>query len=435
MNSNFQKKVFKPNFYNLNYSFKEMNLIIDEKMKKNGSIVLVIFDIENFKDINMIYGYDFGNLVLDKIMSIIKEIYSSDGSLFRFCGDKYIHINSEKKDIDNIILMAEKLLSRVKEPITVYGQGVCITLSIGISLYSDYTSKPQDVMQQAEIALDQAKTEGGSRYKVFDKQNNLIKEKLLAMDLKKALYMKQFLLYFQPQFNIDNNSIQSAEVLIRWKHEIEGIIKPDKFIKIIEENNFGIELGNWVIRESCRQNMIWRQKGLQPIPLSVNISQAQFYDEDFISNLENILLEFDLEPEYLQLEITERIFINFYEKALNIIKNIKRLGIKVALDDFGTGNSSLISVMRLPFDIIKLDKFFMNNIEYDLGKRNQTAGILKFLKSINDNIIIEGIENNVQLEFIKQHGFNKVQGFLLSYPLESSNFEELLKQVKAIEEI
>nr|WP_274600974.1 EAL domain-containing protein [Clostridium yunnanense] len=255
------------------------------------------------------------------------------------------------------------------------------------------------------------------------------------MDLKKALYMKQFLLYFQPQFNIDNGSIESAEVLIRWKHEIEGLIKPDKFIKIIEENNFGIEFGNWVIRESCRQNMIWRQKGLQPIPLSVNISQGQFYDKNFISNLENILLEFDLEPEYLQLEITERIFIDSYERALNIIKNIKSLGIKVALDDFGTGNSSLISAMSLPFDIIKLDKFFLNNIEYDLRKRQQTTVIFKFLKSINDNIIIEGIENNTQLEFVKENGFNKVQGFLLSQPLECSNFEKLLKQNKVVEEI
>ncbi|GFZ32711.1 hypothetical protein CSC2_32370 [Clostridium zeae] len=433
MNSNFEKKVFKPNFYNLSYSFKEMNLIIDENIKRNGSIILVIFDIEDFKAINMIYGYDFGNLVLDKMMSIIKEIYSTNGSIFRFCGDKYIHINSEKKDINNIISMSEKLLNRVKEPLIVYGQEVCITLSIGISLYSDYTSPPQEVMQQAEIALEQAKVEGGSCYKVFDKQNNLIIEKLLAMDLKKALYMKQFLLYFQPQFNIDDNSIQSAEVLIRWKHEIEGIIKPDKFIKIVEENNFGIELGNWVIRESCRQNMIWKQKGLQPIPLSINISQGQFYDKDFISNLEDILLEFDLEPKYLQLEITERIFINSYDTALNIIKDIKNLGIKVLLDDFGTGNSSLLSAMSLPFDIIKLDKFFLNNIEYDLNKRNQTARILKFLKSINDNIIIEGIENNVQLEFIKKHGFNKVQGFLLSYPLECSSFEELLKQAEVID--
>ncbi|WP_160679025.1 bifunctional diguanylate cyclase/phosphodiesterase [Clostridium sp. C8-1-8] len=432
MNISKEKEIFRLNFYNLSYSFKEINMILEDYIRNYRNVRVAIINIDDFKSINMVYGYDFGDLLLNRVMSIIKNTSSSYDMIFRFCGDRFIYISCENSSEDEFSFVLTRLINKLREILVIDGKQIYITVSIGAVPNADKLIDNNQILRYCESALEEAKLKGGNCYCVFNKTqyDEMLLRKSLYIDLRKAFHMNKFRLYFQPQVNVINDSIDSAEVLVRWEHETNGLLMPNQFINALENSNLSNEFDYWILKEACKQNKLWQESGYKPIALSVNISHRQFYDENFIPNLTSILDDTQLEPKYLQIEITERIFMEPHEKAVDIVNKMRELGILVVLDDFGIGYSSVLSFIEIPFDIVKLDKSFVNSIGYSEEKRKSIDKFFKFIHQFNKKVIIEGVENNEQLEFIRNAGFYHVQGFLFSPPVDKVIFESMFNLYK-----
>ncbi|QAA30947.1 putative bifunctional diguanylate cyclase/phosphodiesterase [Clostridium manihotivorum] len=432
MNISKEKEIFKLNFYNLSYSFKEINMILEDYIRNYRNVGVAIINIDDFKSINMVYGYDFGDLLLNRVMSIIKNIASSYDMIFRFCGDRFIYISCENSSEDEFSFVLTRLINKLREPLFIDSKQTYITVSIGAVPNADKLIDNNQILRYCESALEEAKLRGGNCYCVFNKKqyDEMLLRKSLEIDLRKAFYMNKFKLYFQPQVNIRNDSIDSAEVLVRWEHETNGLLMPNQFIHVLENSNLSNEFDYWILREACKQNKLWQESGHKPIALSVNISQKQFYDENFIFNLTSILDETQLDTKYLHIEITERILMEPHEKAINIVNKVKELGVSVVLDDFGIGYSSVLSFIEIPFDIVKLDKSFIKSIGYSEEKRKSVDKFFKFINQFDKKVIIEGVENYEQLKFIRKAGSYNVQGFLFSPPVNKTTFESMFNSYK-----
>lgn len=254
----------------------------------------------------------------------------------------------------------------------------------------------------------------------------MLKKKVVELEINNALNNDEFVVYYQPQIDIKSGKVFSTEALIRWKNPKYGLLLPSDFIQVAEKSNLIVDIGNWVLKTSCLQNKLWHEKGFKSLCISVNVSEIQLYDENFVESIKKILEETNLEAKYLQLEITERILIKSFKTTVNILEELKKIGVKIALDDFGTGYSSLSYLTNLPVDLIKIDKLFIEEIESNAYKKIIIEGIVKMARDINIDVIVEGVEEQKQLELLKDMNCTKMQGFLFSKPSTAQSIENIL---------
>ncbi|WP_053956487.1 sensor domain-containing protein [Inediibacterium massiliense] len=397
---------------------------------KNKKILAVFFlDVDRFKRINETLGHHVGDVLIQKIGKRLKECMDEEDTVGRLGGDEFIIILEEEESANHIIKKAQKVLDIFHTPFLLNGYTNYITASMGISIYPSDGENADHLIKNAETAMYRAKAKGKNGYQLYTaKMNQKALEKLtIENDMYKALEQKEFVLYYQPQVEAITGAIIGVEALIRWNHPKRGMIGPGEFIPLAEETGFIVPLGEWVIYEACRQGTIWEEKGIEGVQISVNLSPLQFQQKNIIEKIKKILENTGMKAENLEVEITESGAMIDPEFTIDLLKEMKKMNIKVAIDDFGTGYSSLSYFTKFPIDKMKIDQSFIRNIWSDERNKAVVLAIIKIAKSLGLSCIAEGVETQEELDLLIEYECEQIQGYFYSPPISAESFEELYK--------
>jgi diguanylate cyclase (GGDEF)-like protein/PAS domain S-box-containing protein len=388
---------------------------------KNAFLFL---DLDDFKRINDSLGHPTGDKILKAVASRLKESIRESDVISRQGGDEFLVILPNVKSEDEITIVAKKILAELEKPFDVNTHTLNISGSIGISVFPEDGTNFESLLQSADTAMYKAKEMGRNNYCFYTEQmkHNIIGQFKLQNDLKKALHNKEFVLYYQPQIDLSTGTITGAEALIRWIHPQLGMIPPMQFIPIAESSGLIVEIGQWVIEEACRQAAHWHQNGMK-ISVAVNISAVQFKRGDLLTSISDALVQSQLDPKYLELELTESIMMHDVETTLQTVKSLKALGLLLSIDDFGTGYSSLAYLKRFAVDKLKIDQSFVRGVLQDREDAVIIKAIVQMASSLNFKTIAEGVEDVNVLEIIKSYGCDEVQGYHFAKPMEALDFE------------
>lgn len=403
-------------------------------LKKGHILSIMYIDLDNFKVINDTLGHSYGDELLIDVAERLKQVVDKNDYLARFGGDEFIILT------ENIINMweYEEKIKKVQKvflyPFVLSLKEFFVTISIGIALAPKDSVTAQTLIKNVDVALYAAKEIGKNTYCFYEPSLN---EKLLdrmetQSELHIAITNKEFIVYYQPQINLDSDKIIGFEALVRWKHPEKGIITPDKFIALAEETGLIVPIGRWVLFEACKQLKEWIDMGYQDVHMAVNLSARQFKDANLVSIVEAAVKEASIPPEFLELEITETIALEDITYSIDTIQRLKEMGIRFSLDDFGTGYSSMNYLKHLPVNNLKIDKSFMDMVMESNNDKAIVSAIITLAKTLNLEVIAEGVESDEQVLFLKEVNCNKVQGFLYGKAVTPKEATILLKSMGSI---
>lgn len=425
--------------------FKEHAALSLETARRHGqSGALLFLDLDGFKRINDTLGHDFGDRLLVGVAQRLKEqLRGSDAiarglsqeepgeeTIARLGGDEFTLLLSDIRDPLSVAIVARRIQGAISKPFSLDGHEVYVTPSIGIALFPDDGDNVDDILKNADTAMYHAKALGKNNFQFYEETMNARAGSRLKLesDLRKALERDEFSLAYQPQIEVSSGRIIGAEALLRWQHPELGNIPPFDFIPLAEETGMIIEIGEWVVLEACRQNREWMDASLDPIRIAINLSPVQFGQGDLASMVQGILNGTELPAEYLELEITESVIMRNVDETVGTLEQFRDLGINLSVDDFGTGYSSLSYLKRLPIDALKVDRAFVKDIPDSGDDMAITAAIIAMGHQLNLEIVAEGVETREQLEFLRQHNCDFVQGYFFSKPIPASDLEQMLRQ-------
>ncbi|OIJ13601.1 hypothetical protein BKP37_09970 [Anaerobacillus alkalilacustris] len=417
------------NLYNLNGFLLDLPYKVKQLKDKGLVIAIAVISIDDFKRINSLSGYKGGNLVLKKLAYQLQGFIEIGEGIGRNFGDEFILLLREES-LEKLEKRIERLWVQCRTEMKVKENEYHLKISIGVAIMDTYLTPVEDVVNQANIAKTQAKKQGGDRYQFYDLEIN---EKIkLEQKIENALYhaikKKELYLVYQPIVEMKTNSIIGTEALIRWKHEQFESVSPLKLIEVAEQSGFIVDIGKWVLREALVQTKKWHDAGHSSMFVSVNLSTIQFDQPNFVEMVKNILEETSVQPQFLELEITETNAMTMVEEKLVKMRKLKEMGIRIAIDDFGTGYSSLAYFTRFPIHTLKIDRSFVNGIFHDENAKTIITTIINMAKTINIATTAEGVETPDQIKFLQEQGCDKVQGYLISRPVKSDQLEALLKE-------
>ena len=397
--------------------------------ERNNKCMAVLFlDIDGFKMINDSKGHGMGDQILQEVAErLLKTLRKSD-VIARHGGDEFIVIIEELDNCSGVELIANKIINCFQEPFHLENQDYFLTTSVGVAVYPADGQTPDMLIKNADIAMYKAKENGKNQYLfctpvMKDVANEMME---LSTNLYRAIEKNELELYYQPQLSCHNNQIMGVEALIRWRHPVMGLISPAKFIPIAEKTGLILPIGEWVLRTACQQNKKWQEQGLPKIRMGVNLSLRQFHNNDLLNLVEAVLKETKLAPQYLELEITETIAMKEKSYIINTLNAFRQIGVSIAIDDFGTEYSSLSYLKHLPVDRLKVAMQFIRGIGIDHKDEALAKGIIVLAKSIGMNVIAEGVETKEQLEFLKNHNCDEIQGYYFFKPLAEAEMTKLL---------
>ncbi|MFC2073713.1 EAL domain-containing protein [Campylobacterota bacterium] len=404
----------------------EESIITAKRQKKELAVLFI--DLDRFKPINDSLGHEVGDKVLQCIAKRLKDIIRDQDTLSRLGGDEFTILMESLERGNDAARLAEDILKSLAEPIYVDKHTLYVSSSIGISIYPQDDADAFSLLKHADAAMYKAKAEGRNNYQFYSPDiTSLALERVnLEANLRQALENNEFMVYYQPQVNGETDEIIGMEALVRWKHPSMGIIVPATFIPIAEETGLIIQLDIWMMKTAVKQVMYWREKGLNPGVLALNLAMKQLQQEDFVSILRQILTETGCKPEWLSLEITESQIMTHPDSAIAVLNKISGMGVELAIDDCGTGYSSLSYLKRLPINKLKIDQSFVK----DLPDGEEDAGIAKAVialsNSLSVHVIAEGVETEEQKMFLVEHGCSNIQGYLYGKPMPANEMEEVL---------
>ncbi|MFC4556926.1 EAL domain-containing protein [Virgibacillus kekensis] len=414
---------------NKNFFYKILQEAIVEAGKNDEKIAVYFIDLNYFKEINDTLGYAFGDKLLHACGERFKAFADTDTFIARMSGDEFLILKRNLKRKDEATSLARDLITQFEKPIKIEDYEVFTSLSIGISLFPENGTSPNDLVKHADSAMYVIKEKHHNNYKVFEASISENFRAMLTMEneLRNALKEGQFELHYQPQKNLNSGKVVGMEALLRWNHPVKSYIPPEEFISLAEKTGLIIDIGDWVLREACRQNKAWQDQGYQPIIVSVNLSAKQFNQKGLVEKVESVLNETGLDPGYLELEITESMAMANEEYILETMQRLRTLGVQVSIDDFGTGYSSLKYLSMFPITKLKIDKIFMNENQ----KQNQAIvkSIIHMSHSLNMKVIAEGVETIEQLNFLQGEKCDEMQGFYFSKPLPPEKLTRIFKPV------
>lgn len=402
--------------------------LIANSQRDNKEFAFLFLDLDNFKDINDSLGHNVGDELLKKISSIIGEAVRSNDFIARVGGDEFVIVVEKYHSAVELSMIVERIQKYLAQTWIIQTYPVNVGSSVGIAFYPKDGDNLVSLMKNSDIAMYEAKNNGRARYHFFTEELNRRVQDSIVLDkeMRKALTDKEYQLYYQPKVNTKTGAIVGAEALIRWISP-SGIIAPDIFIPLAEENGFIVELGEWVVKEAIKQQRIWREKSIDVI-ISINVSAKQLLEDNFIRDFKNTLEQNRVEPSKIDIEITEYLFLQHSEKNSQILQELHDFGVTISLDDFGTGYSSLSYLKRFPIDSLKIDKAFIDDYNSKRGAIFVDT-IVKMGQTLNMKVIAEGVELKEQLDYLKTIGCDQYQGYYFSKPLNVDDFEALfLKQ-------
>ncbi len=404
--------------------------ILEKAKKEKDHVALMLIDIDHFKGINDKFGHSYGDELLKVVMTRIKKCLDGTYLLARLGDDEFAVLCERSVNKKEISKLATEILDKVQLPVTVDAEYVTPNICIGVSILHDDSQTLAELIQHADAALYQAKQMGGGQYKsyasCYGMRNLQVYE--LEYELTRAIEESEFVLYYQPKIDVTNGQIVGAEALMRWNSYTRGMVSPLDFIPVLEASGMIHQVGEWVIRQACELIKKWQDSEIDAIPVSVNVSAEQFKNPDFVSLVENILHQTGVNPELLELELTESCLMEDAEATLAVLNKLKKHGISISIDDFGTGYSSLSYLKRFPIDTLKIDRSFIHEINNRAGNDNAAivTAIMSLSHSLRLSVIAEGVETAKELAYLNALGCKVIQGFLFSKPLPEAAFEAML---------
>lgn len=380
----------------------------------------VIFaDIDNFMRLNNSFGYVIGDVLMRKMASRLEECTGGRVLLARLRGDEFAMFFAGSADRSEIEALMASISQSFSRPFSHDSLEFDLAVSLGICMYPEDGQDATTLIANAEIAMSQAKSEPGTSYKYYDRKTVEMASHRVALEgaLRRAVERGELFLQYQPIADVRTGAILATEALVRWKHPEFGIMSPDKFIPIADETGLIIPIGEWVLGEACRQTRAWQDLGFRGLGISVNVSAVQFAQTRLLSQIKNTLKYSGLDPQFLEVEITESVLMRDAEATASTLKALKDMGVCIAMDDFGTGYSSLSYLKRFPIDTLKIDKSFTQDISGSHDGSSIVSAIAALGRSLDLSLVAEGVETSEQREFLESQQCDRMQGYLLSKPL------------------
>ncbi|WP_082235669.1 bifunctional diguanylate cyclase/phosphodiesterase [Halobacillus massiliensis] len=397
------------------------------------SLAVLFLDLDRFKKINDTFGHTFGDRVLNKIAERLTSSLPKELTISRQGGDEFIILIPRIHTRDDITDCAQSVLSVFSDPFYINGQEISVKTSIGISVFPENGTTSEQLIKHADVAMYTAKKMAGNQFQLYEPnlEDRSIESIELENDLYKALKNNQLTVVYQPKYDYLNQQLIGVEALLRWNHPERGKMKPKDFIPLAEETGLIVPIGEWILREAIRQMKRWHDQGYEDLAVSVNLSPQQFNQEDIVKKIKEILEETKLDPQFLELELTENLIIHNTEKTLNVIHCLKEIGIRISIDDFGTGYSSLGYLKDFPVDTLKIDKTFIDDLPSNRNNAAITNTIITLANSLSLNVIAEGVETRKQLDYLTNHGCHLIQGYYYSKPLSAEKvFNKFINKAK-----
>jgi diguanylate cyclase (GGDEF)-like protein/PAS domain S-box-containing protein len=392
-------------------------------------VALLFLDLDGFKHINDSLGHPIGDKLLQSIGKRLVDCVRGSDTVSRQGGDEFVVLLSEVEQWEDAAIMARRILQAVVEAHFIDQHDLHVTASIGVSVYPDDGMDAETLIKNADTAMYQAKENGRQSYQFFKPAMNAraVERQSIEESLRRALERHEFTLHYQPKINLRTGEITGAEALIRWTHPIRGPVSPAQFIPVAEECGLILPIGNWVLREACKQARAWLEAGLPLATMAVNISAMEFRDANFLEGIFTICKDTGLDPRSLELELTESVLMKRAESAASVLQTLRTSGVRVAVDDFGTGYSSLSYLRKFPIDALKIDQSFVRQITTTPDETTIVAAIISMARSLGLRVVAEGVETQEELAFLRANQCDEAQGYYFSRPVVAQEFARLLE--------
>lgn len=402
--------------------------LINENISTGTQLGLIFFDIDNFKNINDTYGHEVGDEILLKLCERIEGILDERNTFARFGGDEFVIAFSRVTEETEIKAFLNDLLLKVRKPFEVNNKNIYCSISIGISVYPKDANNLNILLKTADMAMHKAKEEGKNRYKFFDVDIlTMLRRKYdIEKALRTAIYKNEIFMVFQPKISIKGEKVNGFEALVRWISTDLGFVSPAEFIPIAENTGLIVDLGKYIVEESFKKCKELYEDSNSKFHIAINISDIQLREDGFIDFIAELLQKYEIPPEYIEFEITEGVIMQSVARNIELLLRLKRLGVSIALDDFGTGYSSLSYLKRLPIDVLKIDKSFVDGIGVDEKSEYIAESIIKLSHSLNLKVVAEGVETKEQLGYLDKMKCDVAQGYYFSKPEKFENIKEMI---------
>ncbi len=412
---------------------------IEQEIQKDTyqeqKIGFLYLDIDDFKQINDTIGHDFGDEFICKIARFLEDEVNENAMVARLGGDEFGIAFFRLQDKREVETVAQRLLERIKQPWILQNNEFYVGVSIGITYYPEFGVNASALLQNSDIAMFVVKENGKDGYRIYDPKMHQRTWNYIKMNsqLRTAIENNEFSLYYQPQVDLKTHKVIGVEALIRWNHPQNSFIPPMKFIPFAEETGQIYAIGEWVVNTACAKRLYWEQHGLGTMKMSINISSKRLAQDDVVDKIKHEIATHKIKGNCIELEITETAIMDNIERAIEVIHELKALGVTIALDDFGTGYSSLTYLQRLPIDVLKVDRMFIK----DIMREKEVGHIFKFITQLAHElglkIVAEGVETKEQLEFLKDNGCDIIQGYYYSKPVPSDAIEKVIEQINNLD--
>ncbi len=413
---------------NRQYLRDQLERATTRALRGRTKIALLFLDLDRFKMVNDTLGHQLGDELLRSVVQRLQSSVREGDLVARLGGDEFAVLLEDVDGPLELEAVARSIMSRFQEPFHLGGRQVSVTASVGITLYPVDNADPMALLNNADIAMYQAKEQGRNNFKFFtpSMHEEILRYHGLATGLKNALTEQQFHLLYQPQFSLIDHRVHAVEALLRWDHPVRGRVGPEEFISVAEESGYIIPIGLWILDGACRQIKQWESGGLPPPRVAINVAPVHFLQPGFHDQVRAVLCRYDVDPSLLELELTEWSLMEDTDRARECLRGLKDIGVRLAIDDFGTGYSCLSYLRRFPIDVLKIDRSFVAELDTSGDDQAICGAILSIAQRLSLDAVAEGIETEQQLAFLTRHGCQFGQGYYFSRPVEPREIDAML---------
>ncbi|WP_135081692.1 EAL domain-containing protein [Terasakiella sp. SH-1] len=405
------------------------NQVLRQMKRQDVKAAVHLIDLDGFHAINQTYGSQGGDTVLQTVADRLGALVRESDTLARLSADEFAVVQFDIQDSDDASVFAQRITERIREAIDWQDEEIDISCSIGITLLGSEDTSAEDVLHHVALARGRAKEDQGASYHFYAEEMNrqALERQDIERDLKKALQRDELVLFYQPKLDVRNKHVSGMEALVRWNHPERGLLGPGFFIPVAERSPLIIAIGEWVLREACRQAQRWQGEGMGKLKVAVNVSAVQLAESCMVTTVRQVLLETGLAPHLLELEITESAVMENVEDTITVLEELRGLGVSLSIDDFGTGYSSLNYLKRFPVKRIKIDKAFVDEIVDETSEGVIARAVVTMGHSFGMEITAEGVEEEFQHQFLSNLGCDEIQGYLFAKPMAAVDFEDFVK--------